>query len=268
MRAERPIDRVRLRTPGSGPSLRPLHRVAGILGFAAGVGTMGAFIVWQALLFRQEAPSPSRPGALAVAIDLALIGSFGLVHSLLAREGLRRRLSTAIHPGLERSAYTGIAALQPVAMIALWRPVRGVVWEVEIGPAATGLWALHALGWLVAVLGFRAAGTAHLFGLAQARASAEGRVYVEPPLVTSGPYAWIRHPLYAGTLVALWTVPTMTVGRFLLAAGLSAYIAIGARFEERDLERRHGAGYHAYRSNVPGFVPIRSRDRPRAAPPE
>jgi protein-S-isoprenylcysteine O-methyltransferase Ste14 len=221
---------------------------------------MGVFIVWQAMLFRSEGPPATRPGAVAVGLDLALVASFGLIHSLLAREGPRRRLFARLDPALERSAYTLVAALQIVALILLWRPLPGVVWEVGGETVRALVWACHALGWLVAVAGFLAAGPAHLFGLAQARASAAGRPYVEPPLVTSGLYARIRHPLYAGTLVALWAVPTMTGGRLLLAATLTAYIGIGARLEERDLARRHGDRYRAYRERVPGYVPAGRRD--------
>lgn len=249
-------------------SRRPLHQVVGVLGFVFGVGAMGAFVVWQAALSRLEGSTPSRPGALAIGVDLALVASFALVHSLLAREGLRRRLLSRLHPALERSVYTWIAALQIVALIVLWRPLPGIVWEVGDATSRALLWTIHALGWLVAVAGFHAAGAAHLFGLAQARASAAGRPYVEPPLVTSGLYAWIRHPLYAGTLVALWSVPTMSNGRLLLAATLTAYIALGARLEERDLARRHGDGYRSYRERVPGYVPIGSREGSSRSEPD
>ena len=221
---------------------------------------MAAFVVWQAMLSRLEGSTSAGPGALAVTIDVALVGSFGFIHSLLAREGLRRRLFRRLDAALERSAYTAIAALQIVALITLWRPLPGSVWEVGGETARALFWAVHALGWLVAIVGFHAAGATHLFGLAQARASAAGRPYLEPPLVTSGLYAWIRHPLYSGTLVALWSVPTMTGGRLLLAATLTAYIAIGARLEERDLARRHGDGYRCYRERVPGYVPVGTRD--------
>lgn len=249
-------------------SRRPLDQVVGVLGFVFGVGAMGAFVVWQARLSRLEGSTPLRPGALAVAVDLALVAGFALVHSLLARESLRRRLFSRLHPALERSVYTWIAALQIVALIALWRPLPGVVWEVGAETARALLWTLHGLGWMVAVAGFHAAGATHLFGLAQARASAAGRAYLEPSLVTSGLYAWIRHPLYAGTLLALWTVPTMSNGRLLLAATLTAYIAIGARFEEQDLARRHGDGYRSYRERVPGYVPLGSPDGPSRSEPD
>lgn len=243
-----------------------MHRLVGLLGFATGVASMGAFAVWQAVLFHLEGSAPAPPGAFAVAVDLALVGSFGLVHSLLAREEPRRRLFSRLDPGLERSAYTWIAAGQIVALITLWRPLPGVVWEVGGEALRALLWALHGIGWLVAALGFHTAGATHLFGLAQARASAAGRPYLEPPLVTAGLYAWIRHPLYTGTLIALWSVPTMTNGRLLLGATLTAYIAIGARLEELDLARRHGDGYRAYRARVPGFAPIGSREGSSGSP--
>ncbi|GMU66599.1 MAG: hypothetical protein AMXMBFR36_28730 [Acidobacteriota bacterium] len=255
-----PAEPVRAHRPIAEASRRPLHRVVGGLGFVLGVGSMGAFVVWQAVLPRLEGSTPLRPGALAVAIDLALVASFALVHSLLAREELRRRLFSRLPPALERSVYTWIAALQIAALIVLWRPLPGLVWTVGSESARALLWTFHVLGWLVAVAGFHGAGATHLFGLAQASASAAGRPYLEPLLVTSGLYARIRHPLYTGTLLALWSMPTMTNGRLLLAATLTAYIAIGARLEERDLARRHGAGYRSYRERVPGYVPIGARE--------
>lgn len=255
------------RTVGTGASpagerQRPAHLFFGAGAFTAGVASMVLFVAWQALLPEREAAVGTALRSSAVAVNLALVAGFGLVHSLLAREGVRRRVAAVLPPLLERSLYTLTAAVQLVALVVLWRPLPGVVWEVGPAPLRAGLWTLHALGWLVAVAGFHAAGATHLFGLAQARASAAGRCYVEPPLVTSGLYAWIRHPLYTGTLIALWSVPTLTVGRLLLAASLTAYIAIGARLEERDLARRHGDGYRSYRERVPGFVPIGTRDGP------
>ena len=76
-------------------------------------------------------------------------------------------------------------------------------------------------------------------------------------LVTDGPYAWIRHPQYAGlflvtvgmllqwpTLVTLATWPLL----FLIYRRL-------ARREEREAEDRFGDAYRDYRARVPMFVP-------------
>jgi protein-S-isoprenylcysteine O-methyltransferase Ste14 len=47
----------------------------------------------------------------------------------------------------------------------------------------------------------------------------------------------------------------MTVGHLLLAAGLSVYMLIAIRYEERDLTALFGDDYTRYRSSVGGLVP-------------
>jgi protein-S-isoprenylcysteine O-methyltransferase Ste14 len=218
-------------------TFRSAHRWFGAIAFGAGLGSMIAFAVWEATLpSREFGQEPAAPGAFAV--DFALILAFGLVHSALAREPIRRRVMYRLPPELQRSLYTLIAAAQIALLVACWQPLPGIVWELDAIALRGCVWGAHALGWLTALASFRAVGAAHLFGLAQARASAEGHRYVEPELSATGPYRWLRHPLYAGTLVAMWAMPAMTTGRFLLAAGLSLYLAIGAKLEERSLSIR------------------------------
>lgn len=74
-----------------------------------------------------------------------------------------------------------------------------------------------------------------------------------PELVTSGPYAFVRHPIYTGVLLAIlgstigvsvsWVLP------FVLAAG---YFIYSARREEEVLLRQFPEQYSAYmkRSNM------------------
>jgi methanethiol S-methyltransferase len=47
----------------------------------------------------------------------------------------------------------------------------------------------------------------------------------------------------------------MTVGHLLLAAGMSAYMLIAIRYEERDLVAFHGREYEDYRGRVGMLVP-------------
>jgi methanethiol S-methyltransferase len=47
----------------------------------------------------------------------------------------------------------------------------------------------------------------------------------------------------------------LTAGHALFAGCMSAYIFIGAWFEERDLVRRHGESYRDYQRKVPGYLP-------------
>jgi protein-S-isoprenylcysteine O-methyltransferase Ste14 len=51
----------------------------------------------------------------------------------------------------------------------------------------------------------------------------------------------------------------MTLGHLLFAAGMSAYILVGVRLEERDLVRYLGSDYERYREQVPQLVPVPGR---------
>jgi protein-S-isoprenylcysteine O-methyltransferase Ste14 len=68
-------------------------------------------------------------------------------------------------------------------------------------------------------------------------------------------YRVVRHPLYVGWIMAFWATPTMTVGHLLFALGLTAYILIAIRFEERNLVEEHGESYAAYRRSTPMLIP-------------
>lgn len=72
-------------------------------------------------------------------------------------------------------------------------------------------------------------------------------------------YAWVRHPLMLGLLMALWITPRMSTGHLLFAAASTAYIAIGIRLEERALRRHHGSSYEDYATRVPALLPRRRR---------
>jgi methanethiol S-methyltransferase len=70
-----------------------------------------------------------------------------------------------------------------------------------------------------------------------------GRELTPPRFHTPFLYKWVRHPLYLGFFLAFWATPQMTVGHLLLAAGMSVYMLIAIRYEERDLVAFHGRDY-------------------------
>jgi protein-S-isoprenylcysteine O-methyltransferase Ste14 len=91
-----------------------------------------------------------------------------------------------------------------------------------------------------------------LLGLEQLTAVGESK---PAALVTDGLYAVVRHPLYTGSLVFIWFIPSMTVNRLALFAALTLYTLIGAWFEERKLLKDFGAAYAEYKARVPMFIP-------------
>jgi protein-S-isoprenylcysteine O-methyltransferase Ste14 len=83
-------------------------------------------------------------------------------------------------------------------------------------------------------------------------------VKLEHELIRSGPYRWVRHPIYTGLLVALLgSVVAQGEVRGLVALALFI-VAILRRMalEERFLEEEFGGAYSRYRREVPGLVPL------------
>lgn len=76
-------------------------------------------------------------------------------------------------------------------------------------------------------------------------------------LATSGPYAWVRHPQYAGFVLVLtgflvqW--PTLlTLGMYPVLIWM--YVRL-ARAEERETRAEFGSGFDEYANLVPAFIP-------------
>lgn len=78
------------------------------------------------------------------------------------------------------------------------------------------------------------------------------------PLVTSGPFAYVRNPLYVGN-VLIWTGFALTAGLVWLAPlfGLLLFLEYHAivQWEEELLESRYPAEFDAYRAAVPRWLP-------------
>lgn len=78
-------------------------------------------------------------------------------------------------------------------------------------------------------------------------------------LVTRGPYAYVRHPIYTamfGMLLATGLSFGNPVG---IAAGCSVFLLgtnLRVHFEERLLRACFGQVFEQYASNVPGFIPF------------
>lgn len=80
---------------------------------------------------------------------------------------------------------------------------------------------------------------------------------VDPELVTTGPYRFIRHPIYSG--IILGTVGTaVTIGPLVLLATvlLGGYFVYAATVEERIMARRFPEAFPAYKRSTKMLVPF------------
>jgi protein-S-isoprenylcysteine O-methyltransferase Ste14 len=197
----------------------------------------------------------SGPAWLAVLIDVSLLGLFGIQHSGMARPGFKRWWTKIVPKPVERSTFVLVASLTMALLFWAWRPLPGVIWNVELAWARWLLWGIYGLGWLLTFVASRTISSGHLFGLAQVRAYYAGQKPSAPRFQTPGLYRHVRHPLMLGFLIAFWVTPHMTLGHLLFAVATTGYILIGIRFEERDLIRHFGERYRTYREQVPMLIP-------------
>ncbi len=92
----------------------------------------------------------------------------------------------------------------------------------------------------------------------------DDRLHTEA-LVASGPYRYVRNPLYlGGLLLAAGLAPLASrTGALVILAGVVAITLALIDVEERELTSAQGASYASYRRAVPRLVPALS---PRVAP--
>jgi protein-S-isoprenylcysteine O-methyltransferase Ste14 len=125
----------------------------------------------------------------------------------------------------------------PLAERGSWPlPVVAAGVVLAIAGAALLVWAARALG-------------RSLSPLPQPRAGAE--------LVTEGPFAHVRHPIYTGgiALATGWSAATSSWLALALSALLAGWLNLKSRHEER-LLRAGLPGYDAYATRVRGrFLP-------------
>jgi protein-S-isoprenylcysteine O-methyltransferase Ste14 len=207
-----------------------------------------------------------RPAVAAVAIDGALLALFALQHTVMARAAVKRWYARWVPAPAERSTYVLASSLVLALLLWRWEPIGGRIWVLD-GAAATAAWSVFAAGWLVAVSSTFMIDHLDFLGLRRAHRFARGRPQEPPAFRERWLYAWVRHPLMLGLVVAFWATPNMTGGHLLFAVCATAYVAIGVQFEERDLRRELGDVYGEYAVRVPAVLPYRRPVRDGGAPP-
>jgi len=101
---------------------------------------------------------------------------------------------------------------------------------------------------------------------------ATGHLHKNDSLTTTGPYAYLRHPLYLGTLligvgflVMAWSPVALSVAAVFALAYFGYYMPYKDRIESARLESLYGDAYRRYAAAVPRLIPRLHAYAPLAA---
>jgi len=204
-----------------------------------------------------DAPPSLLPRGAKIVIDVAVIALFGLQHSVMARPRFKAAWTRIVPPVVERSVYVLFASIALIILFTFWQPLTRTIWQVspDMGWLSAILTAMFFAGFGIVLISTFLINHFELFGLQQAWFNVRGRQAAAPELRQPLFYRWVAHPLYAGFFLGFWATPHMTAGHLLLAVGLSVYMLIAIRYEERDLTGLFGDDYRRYRASVGGLVP-------------
>ncbi|WP_424975645.1 methyltransferase family protein [Dinoroseobacter sp. S124A] len=222
----------------------------GVFSYMAGF-LLGLFVP---KAINDPATLPVAHPALAVALNLAAIALFGVLHSLLARDWVKAWLIRFLPAAAERSTYVVQSSLCLALAMWLWQPMTGTIWQVE-GPAALAVYALFALGAGIVFWSTFLIDHFELFGLRQIWTHLRGEPMPVPEFRTPALYRIVRHPMQLGVVILLFATPHLTSGHLLFAGSMTLYVFVGLYFEERALVRTYGARYQAYQASVPMLIP-------------
>ena len=177
-------------------------------------------------------------------------------HSLVVALGARDRpvgRSAGLTTGRRRALVVyGLGALPWfLAFVLLWRPlpvepdegIRVLLLVVGAGLGVGGAWVYR--------LGRRELGRMY-----NVSSSLGTQLFEDHRLVTSGPYAWCRHPMYLGlAMAALGGLAVYRTWSFVFALGALGLTASKALAEERLLAAEFGDRWAEYASSVPRWFP-------------
>ena len=231
--------------------------VYGVICYVAFLGTFLYAVGFVGNLLVPKSMDSGREGPLAVAlaVNLALLGLFAVQHSVMARPGFKRLLTRLIPEAAERSTYVLCSSLALIALFVYWQPIGGVIWNITDPAARSIVNGIFFLGFGLVLISTLLINHFDLFGLRQVWLYLKGTRYTHLEFRTPLFYRYVRHPLYVGWLMAFWATPTMTGAHLLFAIMTTAYILTAIRWEESDLIDVHGEQYENYRKQVPKIIP-------------
>ncbi|MFZ6664705.1 methyltransferase family protein [Peijinzhouia sedimentorum] len=179
---------------------------------------------------------------------------FGLTHSLFANKLVKDKLTEAIpnYKRYYRFSYNvfALVSLGGILVFSTLLPTStlfesSVIWEfIGLMFATYGL--------LISRIALKSYGIREFLGIDFNDAPVSFK-----KLKRSGLLAYVRHPLYCGTILLFLGVVFYfpTVANLVNFISVFTYILVGIYFEERKLVYEYGEEYKSYKAQVPMLLP-------------
>jgi protein-S-isoprenylcysteine O-methyltransferase Ste14 len=216
------------------------------------IGFVGNFVVPKSIDSGEEGPV-----GLAIVVNVCLMALFAIQHTIMARPAFKEWWTKFVPRPIERSTFVLAASALLALLFWQWRPIGGIVWQVDAPAGRAVLVGASLVGWLLVFYSSFLIDHFDLFGLQQVVLYFREKPYTHPPFKQASVYKLIRHPLMLGFLIAFWFTPTMTYGHLLFSCVITGYIFFGIHMEERDLNKLLGSDYAAYRKETPMILPLK-----------
>ena len=189
-------------------------------------------------------------------LDFGLCLVFFIQHSSMVRKAYRHQSVRSMPEQFSGPIYAIASGVVILMLVVFWQESAYTL----LAPQGLFRWffrvllvlAFAGVAWTIWTLGL-------LTNFRLGPAVAELR-NVEPqaaPLITHGPYRWVRHPLYLSSLLLIWSYPDLTGDRLLFNVLFTGWIIVGSFLEERDLVEKYGNDYRNYQRRVPMLIPSR-----------
>jgi protein-S-isoprenylcysteine O-methyltransferase Ste14 len=191
-------------------------------------------------LWAPQINSRSSNGMHALQTAIAIVWIIFWVYWLASAFGVKEGRG-----GRRRIPLTGLTALSVVLLLRVFRggslgvnsPVLGAVGAVVFALGlALAVWARVHLG--------------RNWGMPMTQKA-------EPELVTTGPYRFVRHPIYSGLLAGvLGTALATNLIGLIVVVVLGGYFYYSASVEEKNLTATFPTAYPAYQSHTKMLIPL------------
>jgi protein-S-isoprenylcysteine O-methyltransferase Ste14 len=235
-------------SPALGYTLLTLANILGI----SSLLMWGAFVFWGGLnIISSRGISETR----ILIFDACLSLAFFIQHSIMPRQWFQKWLSKHLHKDLHGAIFTICTGLPLLAVTILWLKSDNVMVQVN----GVFRYLMHLVFFLGAgcfYWGVKSLGTFDIFGIGTIPKRLKGeQLPPDIPFTVRGPYCFVRHPLYFGVLLMIWSCPNLTSDRLLHNILWTVWIVIATIFEEWNLKLAFGEDYEKYQKTVPMLIP-------------